>query len=253
MSTTTSTIGAKRPATIKGRPLVQAPRPALPIQCPPGLEYLALIDQIIVQQQVELLEALVGFETGNKYIARNSQGQFVYFLVEDSGFCARCCCPANRCFEMHVLDIQSTEVMKFIRPLRCTSCPCWCCCLQQVEVQAPPGNTIGFVIEDWTLCCPAYSICDRTAKPVIRVQGPFCTQSCVFCCDVKFKIVTLKGNEIGVISKQWSGLIKEAFTDADNFGVSFPVDLDVHVKACLIACTVLIDYMFFEQTPQDKE
>ena len=29
-----------------------------------------------------------------------------------------------------------------------------------------------------------------------------------------------KKREVGKISKQWSGLIKEMFTDADNFGVS---------------------------------
>ena len=33
-----------------------------------------------------------------------------------------------------------------------------------------------------------------------------------------------------MISKQWSGLGREAFTDADNFGVSFPQDLDVKAK-----------------------
>ena len=33
-----------------------------------------------------------------------------------------------------------------------------------------------------------------------------------------------------MISKQWSGLAREAFTDSDNFGVSFPQDLDVKAK-----------------------
>ena len=37
--------------------------------------------------------------------------------------------------------------------------------------------------------------------------------------------------EVGKISKQWTGVMKEAFTDADNFGVNFPVDLDVKVKS----------------------
>ena len=46
--------------------------------------------------------------------------------------------------------------------------------------------------------------------------------------------------EIGKISKQWSGLAKEIFTDADNFGVSFPMDLDVKAKATLMAAVFLI-------------
>ena len=35
--------------------------------------------------------------------------------------------------------------------------------------------------------------------------------------------------KVGKISKQWSGLGKEVFTDADNFGINFPLDLDVKV------------------------
>ena len=66
-----------------------------------------------------------------------------------------------------------------------------------------------------------------------------------------------------MITKQWSGFGKEAFTDADNFGISFPLDLDVkvlnrylmllkldvfvQVKATLLGALFLIDFMFFEQ------
>ena len=39
-------------------------------------------------------------------------------------------------------------------------------------------------------------------------------------------IITL---QIGKITKQWSGIGKEIFTDSDNFGVNFPIDLDVKV------------------------
>ena len=35
--------------------------------------------------------------------------------------------------------------------------------------------------------------------------------------------------QIGEISKKWTGLGEEMFTDADNFGVSFPKDLDIKV------------------------
>lgn len=32
------------------------PVPQAPIGCPPGLEYLTAVDQLLIQQQVELLE-----------------------------------------------------------------------------------------------------------------------------------------------------------------------------------------------------
>lgn len=50
--------------------------------CPPGLEYLTTIDQLLVKQKVELLEAFTGFETNNKFTIKNSLGQKVYWAVE---------------------------------------------------------------------------------------------------------------------------------------------------------------------------
>lgn len=58
----------------------------------------------------------------------------------------------------------------------------------------------------------------------LRIEGPVCTYS--ICGDVEFQVLSPDGStEVGKISKQWSGLLREAFTDADNFGISFPMDL----------------------------
>lgn len=49
---------------------------------------------------------------------------------------------------------------------------------------------------------------------------------------------------VGKISKQWSGLVREAFTDADNFGIQFPLDLDVKMKAVMLGACFLIVSLF---------
>lgn len=49
-----------------------------------------------------------------------------------------------------------------------------------------------------------------------------------------------ESRSVGRISKQWGGLLREALTDADDFGLQFPVDLDVRVKAVLLGATFLI-------------
>ena len=46
--------------------------------------------------------------------------------------------------------------------------------------------------------------------------------------------------EVGRISKQWSGLLREVFTDADYFGITFPMDLDVRMKAVMLGACFLI-------------
>lgn len=45
---------------------------------------------------------------------------------------------------------------------------------------------------------------------------------------------------IGRISKQWAGLDTEMFTDADQFGVQFPMNLEVKMKAVVLAACFLI-------------
>lgn len=50
----------------------------------------------------------------------------------------------------------------------------------------------------------------------------------------------MNGDEVGKISKQWSGLVREMFTDADFFGINFPMDLDVRMKAVMLGACFLI-------------
>lgn len=59
--------------------------------------------------------------------------------------------------------------------------------------------------------------------------------------DVKFKVMSRDATvQVGTISKQWSGLLNELLTDADHFCVSFPMDLDVNIKAVLLGAVFLI-------------
>lgn len=55
--------------------------------------------------------------------------------------------------------------------------------------------------------------------------------------------------QLGKISKQYTDYIQENYTKADNFSISFPMDLDVKVKATLLGAVFLIDFMYFEGTP----
>uniref|UniRef100_A0A1B6DDB4 Phospholipid scramblase n=1 Tax=Clastoptera arizonana TaxID=38151 RepID=A0A1B6DDB4_9HEMI len=217
-----------------------------PGNCPPGLQYLCSIDQLLVHQEVELLEVLTTYETKNKYTVKNSVGQKVFYAVEESDCCTRNCCYGPlRPFGMRILDNYENQVMYLNRPLSCSSC--WCpCCLQKLEVYAPVGCLIGSVEEKWTPFIDKFSLKNAAGDIVCQIEGPICTFS--MCGDVEFNILSRDGGTVvGKISKQWSGLLREAFTDADYFGITFPMDLDVRMKAVMLGACFLIDYMFFEK------
>ncbi|XP_054731734.1 phospholipid scramblase 2-like isoform X4 [Anastrepha obliqua] len=212
--------------------------------CPRGLEYLTMVDQLLVKQKVELLEAFTGFETNNKFSIKNALGQKVYFAVEENDCCTRNICGPSRPFDMKVFDNYRNEVIHMNRPLACSAC-CFPCCLQTMEVSSPPGCVVGTIEQEWSICSPSFRIKNHIGDTVLRIEGPFCTFT--MCGDVQFNIVSLTGESVGKISKQWSGLARELFTDADFFGITFPLDLDVRIKAVLLGATFLIDAMFFEK------
>jgi hypothetical protein len=62
----------------------------------------------------------------------------------------------------------------------------------------------------------------------------------------------IDGEQVGQISKKWSGAAQELFTDADNFGVELPQGLPPGSKALLLAAVFLIDFMYFEDNNQKK-
>lgn len=79
----------------------------------------------------------------------------------------------------------------------------------------------------------------------MKIIGPanaWADGACKCCQDDEFPILSLGEEEIevGKVTKQ------ENFTVADDFGISFPMDLDVKVKATLLGALFLIDFMYFE-------
>uniref|UniRef100_A0A3Q4I020 Phospholipid scramblase n=1 Tax=Neolamprologus brichardi TaxID=32507 RepID=A0A3Q4I020_NEOBR len=209
--------------------------PAVPVGVPPGLEYLTQVGQRKVKPA-----------TNNQYEIKNSLGQKIYKAKEKNDCCTRNCCGSLRSFDMKIKDNMDREVIRLIRPFRCVSC--WCpCCLQEMEVQAPPGTTIGYVKQDWHPFLPKFSIQGANKETLMRLEGPCFACNC--CGDVNFELKGKDGGTpIGRISKQWSGLLKEVFTDTDNFGIQFPLDLDVKMKAVLMgACFLIVNFMFFEK------
>ncbi|XP_007250734.1 phospholipid scramblase 2 isoform X1 [Astyanax mexicanus] len=227
---------------------VMMPAPQCPPGCPPGLEYLTQIDQILIHQKVELMEAMLGWETNNQYVVKNSLGQQVFLAAEENDFCTRTMCGPMRSFVLHLQDNTGREVLTLTRPLNCSSC-CFPCCLQELEVQSPPGQPIGYVIQKWHPYLPKFTIKDERKQSVMQIVGPFCDCNC--CSDVNFEVMSLDGaSVIGRISKQWTGMEAEMLTDADNFGVQFPMDLDVKIKAVILSACFLIDFMYFENSPK---
>jgi len=220
--------------------------------CPEGLEYLTQLDHVFIKQKTSMLEVFTGFEVANKYKILNNQGQQCYYAFEKSHFCCRQFCGSQRKFKMVITDNNKETVMTVKRPFKWCAGPesAWCacieCCADEIKVTDKNGETLGYVRQHCSFWKPHYSILNAKKKEKFEIIGPCCP--CNACGDMDFPISKAGDPDkvVANIGKKWSGFAKEMFTDSDNFGVSFPLDMDVKLKATIVGAVFLIDFMYFE-------
>ncbi|KAF0879818.1 PLS4 scramblase, partial [Crocuta crocuta] len=198
-------------------PITWMPGPPPIPNCPPGLEYLTQLDTIHVLQHFEPLEMITSFETNNGYDVKNNLDQMVYVACACTGIYVLGGVCAYRCICSFLPSVTASL---------------------QLEVQCPPGVTIGFVAEHWNLCRAVYSIQNEKKENVMRVRGPCSTYGCGS--DSVFEVKSLDGvSNIGSIIRKWNGLLS-AMADADQFEIHFPLDMDVKMKAMIFGACFLI-------------
>ncbi|XP_053168472.1 phospholipid scramblase 1-like isoform X1 [Hemicordylus capensis] len=194
------------------------------------------------------------FEMPTKYILKNIWGQSVYFAAEENDCCTLNCYPRSlRPFTIKIFNNLGQEVIELRRPCRCwCGCCCGCTCsLQELEVHAPPGTPIGYIKETCHPGRPKFSVQDEAKEEIFKIAGH--SLKCMCTEDFRFEVMSKDEQEsVGRISKQWAGITgdtRETFTDADLFGIEFPMDFDVKMKAVMIGAGFLINYMYFGEDP----
>ncbi|XP_075242176.1 phospholipid scramblase 1-like isoform X2 [Convolutriloba macropyga] len=215
-----------------------------------NLHLLIALEQICMHRSVDGRQA-VSDDWGrrNSYSLKDVQGQHLYDAREESDSCERGCCGPHRGFIIHIADTIGQAVFHVSRDFVCgrdahwACCTC-CCCPQEIEVRSSAdGHTIGVLKLVDGRGEAAILVCEANGTCIFSISIPCCVCRGTAIGDREFPIMTESTGEIvGTISKQYSGLVHETFTDAENFILIFPIDLDVKLKAALIAT----DFMYFE-------
>jgi len=212
--------------------------------CPQGMEYLLNTSMVLVRQQIEMLEAFTGFDTNNRYEVLDMAGRRIYLAAEQSFCCVRWCYGVRRPWTIIVLNNQGGMCLRIKKKCTCCFCLCCGCCCNEIQIHTATDIYLGKVTQDCCeCCCPHFTVWDGEGNKALTIKGPC---NCCMCCTVKFHVKDLEGNEVGLIQKKWGGVIKEAFTTADTFGVTFPMHMDPRLKTLLLGSVLLIDFMYFE-------
>ncbi len=192
---------------------------------------LSHVNALVVSQRKEWGEILTGFETRNKYVVLDAEGNELYKAAEHAGSTlARIFLKAYRPFEMSIVRPDGNTVLRLSRPFRFY--------FHEISVFDAGGSLLGTIKKQFSILRRHYSVSDATGQQQFELFGPIFRPWTFF--------IKQGGVEVGRISKKWSGVMKEAFTDADNFGVQFPGEWKPPLKAVFLGAVFLIDFVHFE-------
>lgn len=242
-----------------------------------GIQYVMVEDpmtelgncsHVIIKQQPELLEAITGCETANRYhVFGNSGGYFKYLFKcqELSSFCERNCCPSSlREFNMQINHVASSPMTgglsksfaNAFKPFKCS-----CLCLNRPVISVTLGSDnryIGKIVHLFTCCDPEFEVYNSHGlKYYIRADCCQCGLLCANNICGKFSTAQFdihqpgSANIIANIQKMSAQSYGEAMTDADSYQVGFPPGATPEDKLLLITLGLMIDYQYFETSSSD--
>jgi uncharacterized protein YxjI len=192
--------------------------------------------QLVVKQKRELTEVFLGFETRNRYLVFDQTGAPCGSIEEQGtgigALLKRIFLKSHRSFVIHVSDASGKLLLEFSRPFFFF--------FSDIAVRVPNGPTLGTAHRRFGILHKNYDLRDPNGQIFAKIRSSV------------FKIWTFAvrdrdGNEVARISKKWTGLLKEYFTDSDNFMIEFGTKQWTPAQRAIIFATAIsIDFDFFE-------
>tara|TARA_B100000886_G_scaffold65374_1_gene40944 strand:+ start:777 stop:1391 length:615 start_codon:yes stop_codon:yes gene_type:complete len=190
---------------------------------------------IIVQQEVELSNVMIGIDTGNKYCLHAPGGERLGQSAEISGgvggFLLRNILNNARSATVKLFGNDGYELGEFRKPLR------WIFSEMSATLG---GQEVGRAKRT--------SMVGRNYSISVMGMPTFTISSSLFQWG-NFKFDVKRGGiHVARIMKRYEGALKMMFTQADTFTIEFIDDnLSLEERYTLLATTFLIDYDCFEQ------
>lgn len=191
---------------------------------------------VIKIKQVKELAELFGFETRNKYSIADESGQQIGYAAEQGkgllGLLLRSFLGHWRTFDVHFFDIDRKLQFVGKHPFR------WI--FQCLEIYNEHGRYLGKLEQRFGLLTKKFDLHDQNDQVIAEMRSGL-LQFWTF-------PITRNGHKCAVISKKWSGLLKEAFLDADNFVVQFEdPTANENLRKVILASAIFIDLQYFER------
>lgn len=254
-----------------GQPQMMMGPPMSNFQTLSGFDKLAGMPGIFIKQKFEVLEALTGCETENKYqvFRADSNGERtneILFKAKEKSDCLARQCLSGDCRPFKCKVENEPSGINFLRLER--ECACTCLCFNRpsmevfaVENRNDNGDFLGKITNPFTCFNRRLEVWDN--KGTLRYAldanccqlGFFCKCPCEPCQIIDFDVLDANAAIIpgARLQKRSAGCLKAAVSDADNFSLIFPPSATKEDRALLLAAVIMMDFMFFEEKPNQQQ
>lgn len=215
---------------------------------PASLKLLEDASEVTVKQHIDSAEVvLCCFNRPCRYsVYIEGQEEQLLYVQEVSECFARQVMGAARGFALKFSDDEMFDVIKVLRPQTCSRGSCGVCCtLPTLDVQTPPGVTVGTITERRTCCLPTYDIKSADARLLFSLRMVCHTCKSLLCCDNLIDITDANGLEVARLIK--TGSCKEFIGQTNDFCIKYVKNLTVTEKVILLGAMFLVDFHHFER------
>ncbi|KAG5440831.1 hypothetical protein PCK2_000130, partial [Pneumocystis canis] len=164
---------------------------------------------LIIERKMEMMN---GFEQANKYVMMDPSGKHVGYIAEigDHSFTkmlARQVFRTHRAFKAHILDREGNEVLLIERPFSWINST-----IRIIDPSNNANSVIGEVQQQWHAWRRKYNLFlkrDDSFSQFAFIDEP------IFSWD--FSLINQEGQLIGSVNRNFTGLLREMFTDTGNY------------------------------------
>jgi uncharacterized protein YxjI len=188
-------------------------------------------ETVTVSQSKEWLEIFTGFEQRNRFSIDFGGQTGALLAAEEGNPWARFFLGSARPYTLNVMQRDGKPALRLYGPFRFLK--------REIQVSTPDGKLLGVVRKRITFPHTRYDVFDAHERRIFEIARGF----------VKIWTFTINedSREVAVITKRWSGLGKEMFSDADRFQLQFQQVRDPVQRRILLGALFLIDLKHFEK------
>jgi uncharacterized protein YxjI len=186
---------------------------------------------VSVSQSKEWLEIFTGFEQRNRFSLEIGGRKGALLAAEEGSGWERFFLGSMRPYTLVILQPDGKPVLNLHAPFRFIH--------REIFVTTPEGKPLGRVRKRFTFPHTRYDVFGEHDQHLFEIARGF----------LKVWTFTIRcdGRDVAVITKRWSGLGKEMFTDADHFQLQFEDVKDPGERRILLGALFLIDFTHFEK------